>query len=425
MIVLVVALMMPPEVRVNLAGQTLYAYRLAWMLLLPWTIVRLRQGDLTWRLNDLFVFLGSAWMTVSFMIVYGPGPGFMPGMALTLDVFMPYLIARLAIRDLNDLRRALIFMAPLVFLVAAILPLEGLADRRYLRDAAAAIFGNLGAAEFGSSFEPSIAMDQRYGLLRAMGPFSHPILAGLFFSSLLPLYHFSRIRGWPKVLGMLSGLGAVFTFSSAAMIGLILFFVFAVFDAVRRIVTFLNWPIFMGATVAVLSALHVVSQNGLIAVLIRYTFNPASGRYRLLIWEYGSNSVERHPLFGIGFAQFDGLDWMGNSVDAFWLAIAVRNGLPAAVFLVLATLLAFVGLTLAVRRETGPDEATLIGLAATICVIFLLGFTVSFFGGLLTWFAILLGVATTFGGLTMPRRSATTLPLGPAVQPAAFGQGTR
>ncbi len=153
----------------------------------------------------------------------------------------------------------------------------------------------------------------------------------------------------------------------------------------------------MAAIVAILIALHITSQNGLVAVLIRYTFNPTSGYYRLLIWEFGALSVERHPWFGIGFQKFAGLAWMGDSIDTYWLAIAIRNGLPASIMLIAATLLSFVGLAKAAGRTRGDEQATLIGLAVVTIMLFVLGFTVSFFGGLLAWFAILLGVGTTLG----------------------------
>lgn len=395
--VLVLALMMPPEVRITFAGQTLYAYRIAWMLLTPWALFRLLRGQMDWRFNDLLVLFGSGWMTVSFVMIYGLGEGFSRGIALSLDVFMPYLIARLAITEFNDLRRLLVVLAPVFLATGFVLLVEAVTERRFVRDAAASIFGSLGSAEFGSGSSPQIATDKRYGMLRAMGPFSHPILAGLFFSSLMPLYHFGRIKGWPKMAGLLSGIGAVFSFSSAAMIGIFVFVLMALYDWIRKVVSFLNWPMFIAAIVAVLITLHTLSENGLISILIRYTFNPTSGYYRLLIWEYGSLSVEQNPWFGIGFSKFEGLEWMGDSIDAYWLAIAVRNGLPVSLLLVAATLLAFVGLTAAAGRVRGDDQATMIGLAVVLIMLFVLGFTVSFFGGLLAWFAILLGIGTTFG----------------------------
>ena len=43
------------------------------------------------------------------------------------------------------------------------------------------------------------------------------------------------------------------------------------------------------------------------------------------------------------------------------------------------------------------------GIAITLTIFFVLGFTVSFFGGMLIWFMILVAVGTTFGQLATPQ----------------------
>ena len=45
------------------------------------------------------------------------------------------------------------------------------------------------------------------------------------------------------------------------------------------------------------------------------------------------------------------------------------------------------------------NATLLIGIAITMTMFFVLGFTVSFFGNFLIWFAMILGVATTFGAI--------------------------
>lgn len=408
LLLLILGSMLPAEVRINLAGQTLYSYRIVCLLLFPWVLGKVLSGAIHLKLNDILITIAALWMTVSFVVIYGFAQGFAPGVALSIDVLVPYLIARIVIRDLDDFRRLLIYLAPVVLMLAVLLPVEGLLGTRFIRNGAAAIFGPLSATEFGSTFAPSIAADSRWGLLRAMGPFSHPILAGLFFCSLLPLYYFSRLRGWPMIAGVLAGLAAIFTFSSAAMIGLFLGLALGLYDRLRSMVAFLNWQIFIGFVSLALLGLHLVSQNGLLSVLIRMTFNPQSGYYRMLIWEFGSQSVARHPWVGIGFEQFEGLNWMGTSIDAYWLAVAIRNGLPPALLLALATALTIIGLSLRAGRTHGPDQTTYIGFAITSAILLVLGFTVSFFGGLLTWFMVLLGIFTTFSAIAKPKRAGFT-----------------
>lgn len=408
-IILMFGLLLPVEVRINLFGQTFYGYRIAWVLVAPWAVYQLLLGKLELRFNDILVGLATAWMILSFVMVEGLARGAPAGIALALDVLVPYLVARLTIRTANDFRILLIVLAPIALAIAGLMVIEAVTHTRFIRIAGQSLFGALGTLEYGAEVGPAKLSDTRFGLLRATGPFSHPILAGVFFALLLPLYYFSKMRGWPILTGMLAGIGAVFSFSSAAFLGIAMFVSLAVYDRIRKVVTFLNWPIFIATAIAILTVLQLVSKNGLIAILIRYTLNPSSGYYRLLIWEYGSRSVANYPLFGIGYAQFKGLPWMTNSVDTIWLSLAIRHGLPVPLLLGLAVVLAIAGLALQASRDPTVNADTRIGLAIALTMLFVLGFTVSFFGGLLIWFVMVLGIGTTFGALASPKRG--TLPV--------------
>ncbi len=397
LLILALALLMPAEVRVALAGQTLYAYRIAWIALLPFVFFQFSRGAMQFRANDLFVTIGAGWITVSFVANYGAVIGIPSGIGASLDLIAPYFIARASIRNMNDFRRLMIILSPVVFVFAVLMPVEGVTQSRFIRDAAAAAFGSLGTSEYGQTSAFRIATDTRMGLLRAMGPFSHPILAGVFFSTLLPIYYFSKTRGIPRFLGFSAGFAAFFSLSSAAILGVVLFIALAIYDYLRRVVSFLSWPLFLGSVAALFAVLHVVSKNGILSVLIRFTMDPATGLYRLLIWEYGGKSVVRHPLFGIGYQKFEALAWMGDSIDTLWLHLAVRSGLPSALFLLLATLWAVAGTALTAGRRSDPDHSTLIGLSIALAILAIAAFSVSFFGGMLTWYAMLLGIGSTLG----------------------------
>ena len=81
--------------------------------------------------------------------------------------------------------------------------------------------------------------------------------------------------------------------------------------------------------------IDVLSNRSPIPVLISYlTFNPGNAYMRLLIWDFGSAEVLRHPLFGIGLNNWTRPIWMAASVDNFWLNTAMRYGLPGVLLLV-------------------------------------------------------------------------------------------
>jgi hypothetical protein len=394
--VLLLALLLPPEVRFNIAGQTIYGYRFACFLFAPALIWAMLRGQFKFRLNDLIFTMAALWVVGAFIAVYGLQRGGASGVGIAIDMLLPYFLARRSIRTFDDFRYLLILLAPIALLITGLMALEAVTHFRFGRAPAQAVFGSLGAAEFGEGQGPASFSDVRYGFLRAMGPFSHPILAGTFFACLMPLYYFSGLRGWPKVVGALSCIGAIFSFSSAAIFGIIIFVGLAIYDRVRSLISFLNWPIFIVASLATLLVLHMLSNGGIISVLIRLTLNPQTGYFRLLIWEFGTKTVEANPWFGIAFDRYYAPEGLPGSVDAIWLAFAIRSGLPMPILLGLSTLIATFGVMLRVGKERPADNQLLTGLAVSLTMFFLIGFSVTFFGGLLVWFFILVGIGTTF-----------------------------
>jgi O-antigen ligase len=86
--------------------------------------------------------------------------------------------------------------------------------------------------------------------------------------------------------------------------------------------------------------MSLLSNRSPILVFISYaSFSSVSSYNRVLIWEYGTAEVARHPLLGIGLGEWVRAPWMSNSMDNFWLIIAVRYGLPALAFLAIAILM--------------------------------------------------------------------------------------
>ena len=138
--------------------------------------------------------------------------------------------------------------------------------------------------------------------------------------------------------------------------------------------------------------MSLLSNRSPIKVFISYmTFSAHSAYNRILIWDYGTAEVGRHPIFGIGFADWQRPDWMhSSSMDNFWLLTAVRYGLPALILLLAAIILTM-------RRLGGlrnPDDTIQRYRAAwIICIagIGIAGVTVHFWNSLFGLFMFLLG----------------------------------
>ena len=133
------------------------------------------------------------------------------------------------------------------------------------------------------------------------------------------------------------------------------------YDWLQQRFELLTWKLaaFMGALALLI--VHFASQSGLIYILIRMTFDPQTGYYRLLIWRFGLESIRENPLFGIGYAAYERYEWMSASVDAHWLLLGVRHGAFAAIaFLCLAVMaIMMVGLAAAYAPHTTMLRTTI------------------------------------------------------------------
>jgi hypothetical protein len=98
----------------------------------------------------------------------------------------------------------------------------------------------------------------------------------------------------------------------------------------------------------------------------------------------------RNPLFGTGFGDWQRATWMSDSIDNFWLLVAVRYGLPAFICLAAAMLL--------VMRALGRidiDDAYVSrcrsGLLVSLAGLVFAACTVHYWNAIYCWLLFLLG----------------------------------
>lgn len=421
-VLLVCASMLPPEVRITIADQTLFACRLVGFVLLPWAIYGLYRFPIRLRIWGAAIAITVFWMVFAFMAFYGPWVGFMRGVPLAIDVAIPYIIGRTSIRSLTDLRKFLLFVTPALALVGLVILIESASSQPLARPAAEAVFGPLPRYADGEAvgLRGSIEYERRLGLIRAAGPFNHPILAGLFMLSFLPLFLQSGNRGWPVIVGIIASFTGVLSLSSAALLVLLIGLPMVIADRIQRRTTFLSWRIMISFLMIVLLAMHFGTANGLVNVIGKFTLDPQTARFRELIWEYGTRSVVNHPWIGIGFQGYERPSWMISSVDNHWLAIAIRFGIIPSFFTFSAVIL----IIMALGRNAGSvpevDRRFFVGIAIAVFSVTLMGFSVGFFGGFQTWYYAMLGCCASLASIpqrTIRREVTTSIQMGPLAYP--------
>ncbi|MCU0947420.1 MAG: O-antigen ligase family protein [Porphyrobacter sp.] len=294
---------------------------------------------------------------------------------------------------MRDLRIFLLLMAPGLLIVAVLMMIESVTHQHIVQPFFSSITG------IGWGYRS----DFRLGLMRAQGPFDHPILAGIFLASFICLYWMSGLRGAPRYMGIAASFLGFFAVSSGALLAIVFSIVLVGYNWLTERVANLSWRLFFVFTALFLFAAELGTGAGAFGLVIRVaSLNSISGYARINIWEHGSASVAKHPWFGIGYADWERPIWMGDSVDNFWLLLAMRFGLPAVCFIALATVIALVTL---VRRSAYSnifEARTERGVAMALSVFALTLISVAPWLSPQTWFYMLLGIAVSLANAPRP-----------------------
>lgn len=383
LIVFYAFLFLPPETEFIIFGVRMFGYRLGVVVgAVPalWLTVRHARGFT--NAVDMAIILMTAWMLLSFIVIYGPEDGLIRGAGVVIDYPVAYFVARSCVNTPNDLRRFLILCLPGLTVAGFFLTVESISGHLIYRPFFASIFGHVSQFHTGDVTGVLILEEEkRLGLVRAYGPFDHPILGGTIMVGLLPLYYFSGIRGWPLFLGVAVALTGMFCMSSAAFLAMFITLgAIALYHALPYIPKLSWWTVVAMLTMLVL-VLHLTSNQGIMAILSRITLSPETAWYRTLIWKYGIISVQKHPLFGIGYNNWERISWMvTDSVDAHFLLMAMRHGLVVPVLLIGGMLYGMVTLGRKLKGLTPTDQTFMIGMNIGVIIYLLVGQTVTFFG---------------------------------------------
>ncbi|MEY4697214.1 MAG: hypothetical protein RIT14_1642, partial [Pseudomonadota bacterium] len=384
-------MMLPTSVAVNAGGLRLSAYRLVLIFaVLPMLISLLSGQRSAPHLFDWLALGHAGWAMLALIKWGGLAQGIESGGIYVVECVGAYLMGRLYIRSFDDfaaLARAYVLVV--VGLLAFTLP-EALTEIHVLHDGIAAVTGGA----------PAPFIEKRMGLERTFGPFDHPILYGVFSAAAFSMAFFLRAearlthyRGMAQVLGV-----ALATFLSASggpyVVAMMQAFV-AAWERLLRPVA-IRWRLLWLTFAAIYLWIDLMSNRSPFHVFVTYfTFSTVSAYNRILIFDYGSAEVLRHPIFGIGLGDWERPVWMSDSMDNFWLLIAVRYGLPAWAMLVGL----MIGLVFAVSRRRGfpePWQRARHAWAFTLFGISVAAATVHLWNALFVLFLFLIGAGAWF-----------------------------
>lgn len=383
-VLFIIALLVPWSVLIG--PLRLSAYRVVLLAtVLPCIVlwVRGRAGRI--RMPDMLLLLYCLWCFLSLAAAHGAASGLQSGGIMFIETFGAYLLARCYIRDAEDFKNVIRLVA---WVVVCLLPFslyETLTGKKLILDTLSAV---------APTFQYTVA-EMRMGLRRVQGPFEHPILYGVFCASIFAMTFMILGEGRNVVSRwlwtVLVGFTALLSLSSAPIAAITLQLSMMVWNGALRQFSY-RWKLLWGLAITAFLVIEIGSNQTPIQFYIsHFTFDQQTGWYRLWIWQYGSASVMNHPLLGIGFADWARPAWMiTDSIDNFWLVIALRHGIPA-LLLMFGTYLTIVS-GVVINKKVNPKlENYYTAFLICMATYFFIGTTVHFWTAAYAWFVFLMG----------------------------------
>jgi hypothetical protein len=323
----VAAIFIPIQQRLVIASIDFFMLRI--LILFGWARLIARYEYRGLRLNtlDKAMILWAAAATISYAFLWETSAALIYKLGLAFDALGSYFIIRCLVRDFQDIQYVIKALAAICVLLAAAMLVERTTGRN-----AFAVFGGVS--------EITIV---REGRLRCQGAFVHPILAGTFGATLMPLFlSLCWQREGGKALAA-SGFiaGALITFTSASsgpviaalagLVGLSLWLF-------RRHIRLIRWG-FLYTVIA----LHLYMTAPVWALLARANaVGGSTGYHRYLLFDQFIKHFHEWWLWGVkstahwGYYLFD--------ITNQYVLVAVEGGLLTLVLFIAVIVLCYKGI---------------------------------------------------------------------------------
>lgn len=369
------------DVTIFVAGLKFTPGRLAVLALLVPALVALTARGRKLLAADLLVVAVGAWMMIAAAMVGGEGTLSSAG-AESLEFIGGYFAARAFIRGPVALSDFVKVMKAIMVLMIAMAMAEHATGTLIVHDIVAGIFHTV---------PPDV--QYRNGFVRATATFDHAILFGAFcaFSAIIFLYAEANTLKRALWVG-LSGYGCLLTQSSSAVMAFTIALAVYTYDCGMRHYPW-RWSLFWGLVMLPVLALMALSAHPLHWILSHLTYDPASGFFRLMIWDGAIDKIAQAPFVGHGFGLL-GDPILDATVDSVWLVVALRFGLPVVALLILAGMAAWHS---APHRRSGRADVAAMERMATaftlvLAMFMFVGLTVHYWNFMWIFWGICVGI---------------------------------
>jgi hypothetical protein len=333
-------------------------------------------------LADVALVLLCGWVGVSMVANHGLTSKAIEYTGIfSIETLGAFLLARVAIRSVGALERAVRIHVLIVAVLAPFAIVEAITGVDVLLRAANTIIHS----------KAEILHPRRLGIDRVQATFDHPIHFAIFCAAAIPLAHALLVRGgeaWRLGRAFLLALCAFLGLSSGAVLMLATQAALIGWDgAMRRVGE--RWFILV-ALVAALVAVELATGVFLRFVIDVVAFNPDTAFNRTRIFGWGLYNIAQNPWFGLGLREWTNLPGTSDSVDMFWIERGLMQGVPAA----LLNLFAFGWLFVSVALRPMPTArlaAAKKGYLVTLAGLFVASWTVHLWREIYVLYFFLLG----------------------------------
>lgn len=381
--------MIPSAQRVVIATLDFNLVRLMILGMLFRITVRSEWAGFRLRAADYLLAAWAGWSILANWLLWDD-----PAVVVTRTGYMiesvgAWVVARALLRDFRSFSRLTRFCAWLAIVSVAFFLLEQTTKQNLF-----SVFGGV----------PSLTM-VRDGRLRCQGPFSHPIMAGIFWASLLPLFCALGLADLRSRWLMIIGSGAVLTIvvctasSTPAMAVLIGIGAMALYP-VRR-----TTPLIRFAVIAALPALHVIMDKGVHHLLARINIvGGSTGWHRYHLMDGALHHIAEWAALGTKSTRHWG--WGLEDVTNQYLLEGVRGGLPSLLLFAAWIVAIFVMLSRAIRRHSTPAQRLVLWACGSMLFAHCLNFiAVSIFGQMTSAFYMFAAMSACLAETAHPQHT--------------------
>ncbi|MCK1619037.1 hypothetical protein IVA96_20950 [Bradyrhizobium sp. 159] len=377
---------MPPTMAFSLAEFRLLPGRVSIFVLLgPAIFILMRRSPRMLGSDALMIAVG-AWLIAASMYVEGFS-SISSAVIETIEFCGAYLIGRAFVYGLSGLMEFIRVFKLVTIGLILLAMIDTLSGRHLVMEITGGIFG----VQLSNAFmEPRSLFGLT--LIRAQSTFDHPILYGTFCALAAPIFLYAE-SGLRRILYYgLCSFGCLLAASSAPLMSLAIATVIFVYDRILLQYSW-RWKLFWSVVSGLVGLSFLIANYPISWIISHLTFDPASGYYRIMIWELASAQISASPITGYGFTAFND-PVLDTSVDSVWLVGALRFGVPMIALLFLANVAACVrALPKGALDAADPYMINMRTAFSVVVMMFMFnGLTVHFWNGSWMFWGLCLGI---------------------------------